>query len=156
MLEKNFPSARSPISILIVDDHESILELLSFGFERQGFTVFKAMNGLEAWNLFNNECINVVFTDMQIPGLNGCELARKIRQHSPLTKIAMTTGGDTVAVTELLKEGTADYFFPKPYNIKSICKIVAAEVETSQPMVVGEAANGREAIDRRGSSSRMS
>ncbi|MFZ0132851.1 MAG: response regulator [Desulfobacterales bacterium] len=122
-------SAALPKTILIVDDDDMIVELLALGFERHGFCVYKALDGLEAWNLFQRERIDVVFTDLRIPGLNGYELVRRIRRRSPDTKIAMTTGGDASVVSQFLSDGVTDYFFPKPYNIKAICKIVTAEAQ---------------------------
>lgn len=122
-------SAASPKTILIVDDDDMIVELLALGFERHGFCVYKALDGLEAWSLFQRERMDIVFTDLRIPGLNGYELVRRIRRRSPDTIIAMTTGGDASVVTRFLNDGLTDYFFPKPYNIKTICKIVSAEAQ---------------------------
>ncbi|MFY9704776.1 MAG: response regulator [Desulfobacterales bacterium] len=70
-------------SILIVDDDGMILSLLSLGFEKYGFKVLKAENGLDAWNIFNSEQIDVILTDIQMPGLTGEELSRKIRTYIP-------------------------------------------------------------------------
>ena len=116
-------------SILIVDDDGMIVELLSLGFENCGFKVFKAENGLDAWNLFNREHIDFVLTDIQMPGMNGEELSHRIRNQSSLAKIAVMTGGETDVATELLQDKTADYFFPKPFKIRHICRIIAAEAQ---------------------------
>ncbi len=126
---KDSATAGSPKSILIVDDDDMIVELLALGFERHGLTVYKALDGLDAWNLFQRERIDIVFTDLRIPGITGYELVRRIRLRSPDTQIAMTTGGDVAVVTQLLNDGLTDFFFPKPYHIKTICKIVAAEAQ---------------------------
>jgi DNA-binding NtrC family response regulator len=118
---------RSSKSILIVDDDEIIREVLSHGFARNGFTVFKAKNATDAWILFNSEHIDYVVTDIWMPGLNGMELSRKIKNQSPFTKIALMTGGKTEGVKELIDDGTVDHFFWKPFNIQNICKIFNAE-----------------------------
>jgi CheY-like chemotaxis protein len=65
-------------SILIVDDDRMIVEVLSVMFNKYDFIVFKAENGLEAWNIFNNENIDVVLTDIRMPGLDGRELSYQI------------------------------------------------------------------------------
>lgn len=57
-------------SILIVDDDRIIVELLAVMFEKYGFIVFKAENGLDAWHLFNSEHIDVILTDILMPGLS--------------------------------------------------------------------------------------
>jgi DNA-binding NtrC family response regulator len=110
-------------SILIVDDDEIIREVLSQGFERCGFKVFKAENATDGWVLFNSEHIDYVITDIWMPGLNGMDLSRKIKKQSPFTKIALMTGGETEGVKELIEDGTVDHFFWKPFDIQNICKI---------------------------------
>ncbi|MGA8019740.1 MAG: response regulator [Desulfobacterales bacterium] len=114
-------------SILIVDDDEIIREVLSHGFARYGFTVFKAENATDAWILFNSEHIDYVVTDIWMPGLNGMDLSRRIKKQSPFTKIALMTGGKTEGVKELIEDGTVDHFFWKPFDIQNICKIFNAE-----------------------------
>lgn len=66
-----------------------------------------------------------------MPGLNAKELSRRIRNHSTFTKIALMTDCDADDVKELLNDETADYYFPKPLNIKNICKILAAEIQVA-------------------------
>jgi len=118
------------LSILIVDDDELILKVLALGFEKCGLKVFKAESGYDAWNLFNNEQISLVLTDIYMPGLDGKELSRRIRNISPSAKIALMTGGEIDEETkELLSVGTVDYFFLKPFNIKNICKTLIADAK---------------------------
>jgi DNA-binding response OmpR family regulator len=118
-------------SILIVDDDRIIVQLLSAIFEKYGFKVFEASDGLEGWQVFNSELIDIVLTDILMPGLTGKELAHRIRKLSPSTKIAMMTGGETEVAAELMNNGKADYFFLKPFDIKSVCEMLAAETEAA-------------------------
>jgi DNA-binding response OmpR family regulator len=125
------PTFNDPLkSILIVDDDGVIVELLSIIFKKYGFKVFKAGNGLDAWDLFNNENIDFVLTDILMPGLNGKELSHRIRNQSSFTKIAVMTGGETDIANELLNNGIADYFFLKPF-IKNVCKMLTTEVRAA-------------------------
>ena len=120
------------LSILIVDDDELILKVLALGFEKCGLKVFKAESGYDAWNLFNNEQISLVLTDIYMPGLDGKELSRRIRNMLPLTKIALMTGGEIdEEIKELLRVGTVDYFFLKPFNINNVCEIFMAEINAA-------------------------
>ena len=59
------------LSILIVDDDKMILELLTLGFERYGLKVLTAENGSDALDLFKREHIDLVLTDIIMPGFNG-------------------------------------------------------------------------------------
>jgi len=116
-------------SILIVDDDEMILDLLSKVFKMYGLNVFKAENGLEGWNLFKKERIDIVFTDICMPGIDGFELSKRVRNQSPDTKIAVMTGGDDDIATELLNDGTANHLFRKPFDISSVCKLFVPEAQ---------------------------
>ena len=107
-----------PKTILIVDDDEIIREVLSRGFENCGFKTLKAKNATDAWSLFNSKNIDYVVTDIWIPGLNGMELSRKIKEQSPLTKIALMTGGETESVKKLIDEGTVNHFFLEAIQYK--------------------------------------
>jgi YesN/AraC family two-component response regulator len=114
-------------SILIADDNDFILRLLSKGFKKFGFNVFEAKNGVEAWNLFNKEQVDFVLTDICMPGLEGNELSYLIRNQSPGTIIAVMTGSEFDIASDLLRDGTANYFFPKPFNFMDIHKSFTAE-----------------------------
>jgi len=82
-------------SILIVDDDKVILDVLARGFKHYGFKVFKAENAVDGLNQFLKECPDIVITDIRMPGdFNGADLARRIREQSPETTIALITGGD--------------------------------------------------------------
>ena len=113
-----------PRSILIADDDEMILDLLTLRFEKCGIKVFKAENGLDAWDLFNSEAIDFVLTDIQMPGLSGKELSQRIRHQSPRTKIAVMTGGDADVASALVAEGTANFFFTKPFDFDRLFKSI--------------------------------
>ena len=116
-------------SILIVDDNDMLLELLANGFEMFGFNVWKADNGLDAWNLFKSEKVDIVLTDIRMPYLNGLELSRLIRNVSPKTTIALITGGDGDVAAKLVKDGTADCFFTKPFDLKNVCKTLITQAQ---------------------------
>ena len=116
-------------SILIVDDDEMILDILSKGFEMYGLNVFKADNGLDGWKIFQNKPVEIVLTDIQMPGLDGIELSKRIRNQSPHTKIALMTGGQTDAAEELLKDETVNYFFTKPFSLSFVGKYLKAEAQ---------------------------
>jgi len=116
-------------SILIVDDEEMILEILSAGFRMYGLKVFKAENGLDGWHLFKKERIDITLTDIWMPGLDGIELSKRIRNQSPHTKIAVMTGGDADIAKKLLNDGTVNYHFRKPFDINYICKSLITKAQ---------------------------
>ncbi len=124
-------------SVLIADDDEYILDLLSQGFEMFGFSVLTTNNGRDAWALFNSEPIDLVLTDIRMPGMDGTELSRRIRKQSPFVTIAVMTGGDTDVATKLMDDGTADYYYPKPFDLISVCESLVKEVQTAGSRQLG-------------------
>lgn len=115
--------------ILIVDDNEMILDLLAREFEALGFEVFKAKNGFDALDLFKNKQTELVLTDIQMPGMDGKTLSRRIRNQSKTTTIVAMSGGDSDTGLNLLKEGTVNYFFQKPFNVENIYRLFAEETQ---------------------------
>ena len=118
-----------PPSVLIVDDDATILELLAEGFEMFGCRVITAENGLDAWTLFSGRQVDIVLTDIQMPGLDGMQLSLRIRNKSPKVRIGVMTGGDVDAASQLLEDGTANYFFQKPFNLMRVCKSLIGEFQ---------------------------
>ena len=116
-------------SILIVDDDKMILDLLSEIFTKMyDLEVFEADNGLDGWDVFEKERIDIVLTDICMPGIDGIELSKRIRNQSPDTKIAVMTGGDADIAKELLNDGTVNFLFLKPFSVTSVCKSLISEV----------------------------
>ena len=117
-------------SILIVDDDKMILDLLSEVFTKMyDLKVFKAENGLDGLDIFEKERIDIVLTDICMPGIDGIELSKRIRNQSPDAKIAVMTGGDADIAKELLNDGTANFLFMKPFSVSSVCKSLIPEAQ---------------------------
>ena len=66
-------------TILFVDDEESILSVSAEYFQRRGYQTLTAKGGLEALNILEHETVDCCFTDINMPEMNGLELAEKIR-----------------------------------------------------------------------------
>ena len=90
-----------------------------------GMDVFTAENGINGLYQFDDKRTDVVLTDIGMDGLNGAELASHIRNRSPQTKIAVMSSAHVDVGNELLKNGTADYFFVKPFALSYACKVLA-------------------------------
>ena len=83
------------VSVLVVDDHESFLSFIEQGLLRHGHAPVVARSGAEALRLLDSEPVEIVVTDVMMPGMDGIELFREIRARRPeLPVIAMTGAGD--------------------------------------------------------------
>ena len=108
-----------------------LLQILCEGFEKYGFNVFKANNGLDAWVQFKQEQIDIVLTDIMMPKIDGTDLSRRIRHESPETTIAIMSGSNSNYGHTLIAEGTADYFFEKPFVLSYVCKTLTKETQVN-------------------------
>ncbi len=107
-------------SILVVDDEEDILELLSYNLEREHYTVFCAVTGEEALKLVVKSDPDLIILDLMLPGLNGLEVTRLLKADSNTRNIPiimLTARGDEVDVVTGLELGADDYI-TKPFSIK--------------------------------------
>ena len=107
-------------TILFVDDEESILDVASRYFERQGYQTLTACNGVEALKIFENENVDCCFTDINMPEMNGLELAENIRKYDSTMPVIVMTGYPSLENTiQTLKNGVVDFLI-KPVNLKQM------------------------------------
>ena len=107
-------------TILIVDDEEGILEITEEYFERKGYQVYTACNGLEAIEIIESAKIGCCFTDINMPEMDGLELAEYIRKMDNTLPVVIMTGFPSLENTiRTLKNGVVDYLV-KPVNLEQM------------------------------------
>jgi CheY-like chemotaxis protein len=107
---------RTP-TVLIVDDEPLICSLASDCLRDAGYRTLEAHNARQAIELLEKEeHVDVVFSDVQMPGMDGFELQRWVRQHRPRTKMLLASGVENVkAASGHL--GPPRWLVFKPYNM---------------------------------------
>jgi two-component system phosphate regulon response regulator PhoB len=82
------PSPPSGARLLVVEDDDTIRDTVSEAMELEGFTVTAATNGQSAWELLRRERFDLVVMDLMLPGMNGLDLCRQLRQepNTPLIR----------------------------------------------------------------------
>jgi putative nucleotidyltransferase with HDIG domain len=107
----------SQYKVLCVDDEPNILSALRRMLSLEGFEVFTADSGAQALELLARESVNVIISDMQMPGMNGTELLEKIRQQWPHTMRLMLTGASDVSgAIDAINQGAIYRYIAKPWN----------------------------------------
>ena len=111
-------------TILIVDDELNIRNGLVQAVEMEGYEGIPAADGEEAWNIINSREIDMVITDLRMPGLDGSSLLKKIYSSYPTLPVVVLTGHGTIedAVTAM-QNGAVD-FLTKPVNLNHLFVLI--------------------------------
>lgn len=80
------------VRILIIDDERIILKAYTKELEAMGYEVHSAMSGQEAIEILQRESFDIAFTDLVMPGMNGVEICKKIKEMYPETEVVLISG----------------------------------------------------------------
>jgi len=144
--------SKNQFHILIVEDNQSMREGLLTSLQKEGYTVQAAIDGQEAWELFNHAEYHLVITDLRMPRLDGLELFRRINRSSYKTDVILITAYATVEVAvAAMKEGAED-FITKPFALAELrlkvsqafekwrTRSVIAETQADPGLLIGNSA----------------
>jgi DNA-binding NtrC family response regulator len=107
-------------SVLIVEDHDSLREQLGQFYEQEGYKVSTAVSGEDAIDKLAQEKFSIVVSDVKMPGIDGFQVARHIREKYPDTDIILITAfGHIKQAVEAMKLGVSDYI-TKPFQPEAI------------------------------------
>ena len=103
-------------TILVVDDDESLRRVTQVQLQQAGFAVEAASSGNQALEILEGKPVDLVLTDMKMPGMSGLELLRAVQQSQPETLVILMTAYGTIeTAVEAVKAGAYDYI-TKPVN----------------------------------------
>jgi DNA-binding NtrC family response regulator len=106
--------------IMLVDDEERFLQTTQKMIAKKGYDALTATSGEEALKKLEEELVHVVILDVKMPGMDGVETLKHIKQRFPLVEVIMLTGHATAeSAVEGLKLGATDYL-TKPTNIDDL------------------------------------
>ncbi len=112
------------ISILIVDDEESVRESLNLWFTEDGFQVACAENAKQALSILESDVFDIILTDLKMPGMDGLELLQRIKTLNKDSIIIVMTAFATVdTAVRALKEGAFDYV-TKPFDPDDLSHLI--------------------------------
>jgi len=112
--------------ILIVDDEESIVTLLQYNIEKAGFDTAVAYSGTEAFDKALSKPYDLIILDLMLPGMEGTEVCKRLRQEKVDTPILMLTAKDDEFDKVLGLELGADDYLTKPFSPKEVVARIKA------------------------------
>ncbi|MBI5690446.1 MAG: sigma-54-dependent Fis family transcriptional regulator [Verrucomicrobia bacterium] len=137
----------SRIHILVVDDERALCAGLQEALRREGYSVDTAHDAPAALKRVEARLYNLVVTDVRLPGSDGLQLLREVRQRSPDTQfIVMTAYGTVENAVTAMKDGAYDYLL-KPVDVKRLRAVVVKALELQA--VVAENSELRERLRKR-------
>nr|MBF0222454.1 response regulator [Desulfobulbaceae bacterium] len=115
-------------SILLVDDEKDFVEVLSQRLEVKGFHVEAVYSGQDALDLLSHKSYDAIVMDLSMPGMDGMEALKVIRERRPNMQIIILTGHGTLeSGIEAMKRGASD-FIEKPVDFDVLVnKIIVAQ-----------------------------
>lgn len=113
------------INILVVDDEETIVDVIEAYLKNAGYNVFTAYDGKEAINIFNNENINLIILDLMLPDISGEEVCKIIKNEKDVPIIMLTAKINEDDILNGFNLGADDYVV-KPFSVKQLIARVSA------------------------------
>ncbi len=116
-------------AILIVEDEAKMCRLLELNLGEDGFTTFSAGDAETGLKLLRENSIDLVVTDLKLPGMNGLEFLQAIKhQNAALPVVVMTAFGTVETAVEAMKAGASDYVL-KPFSLAEMRMVIHKELD---------------------------
>lgn len=124
--------------VLIVDDEQSIVTLLTFNLEKEGYHVQSALDGREGYELALANEYDFIILDLMMPSMDGMEVCKKLRQEKIDTPIMILTAKDDELDKIIGLELGADDYMTKPFSPREVLARMKAIMRRIQPSSVSK------------------
>ncbi len=112
--------------ILVVDDEEALVRLITYNLTKEGFTTRSALEGNQAWEMIQEEKPDLIILDWMLPGRDGLEICRSLREANIGTPVIMLTAKDSEIDKVVGLELGADDYVTKPFSVRELIARVKA------------------------------
>ncbi len=110
--------------ILIVDDEEHIRSLMESYLTKQGFTTYLAQNGEEAFEIITIKKPDLIFLDIQLPGMDGVVILKEVKKKYPDIAVIMISGNATEEIAKETLEIGAFEYINKPVDLDKVSEVI--------------------------------
>jgi len=115
--------------ILIIDDEQMILEMLDQILSSAGYQVHAALGGQQGLELYDQHPVDLVLTDIKMPGIDGYCLLKEVKAKNPNARVVLMSGySNDFSIREAIELG-ADEFIVKPFRRNDILQVLAFAAE---------------------------
>lgn len=119
----------TPMKILVIDDEETNVRLLSMSLKSDGYQTVAAYNGEQGLEAFRKEAPDIVITDIKMPGMDGLEVLKRIKEMDSNAEVIIVTGhGDITSTIIALQHGASD-FINKPVRDEALTVALERAIE---------------------------
>lgn len=134
-------------TVLIVEDEQAIVEILKFNLRKEGYDTEEAMDGAEGLQKARSVDPDLILLDVMLPGMNGFDICRTLREEGRTVPILMLTAREEEADKVLGLETGADDYITKPFSMRELLARVKANIRRRTLDTVREG----DTVERRGS-----
>lgn len=120
-------------TVLVVDDEPSIVTLLTFNLEKEGYKVISATDGREGYEMALNQKLDFIILDVMLPSMDGMEITKALRQEKVETPILILTAKDDQIDRILGLEIGADDYLTKPFSPREVLARMKAIFRRLEP-----------------------
>lgn len=117
-------------TILVIEDEQNINDILTFSLGKEGYKTISALDGVTGLEMALSENPDLILLDVMLPGLDGWEVCKKVREQSQVPIIMLTAREDEVDKVLGLELGADDYI-TKPYSMRELAARVKANLRRS-------------------------
>lgn len=111
--------------LLVIEDEKVLRETLAYNLSSQGFTVDTAEDGIKAMEAFSSSEFDLLILDVMLPGIDGFEICRRVRQQSNVPILMLTARDEEIDRVVGLEVGADDYM-GKPFSMRELIARVRA------------------------------
>lgn len=132
--------------ILVIEDEKPISDIIKFNLEKEGFEIITAFDGLEGLSLARSIDVDLILLDIMLPGMDGFEVCKKVREKSNVPIIMATAKAEEVDKVLGLEFGADDYI-TKPFSVRELTARIKANIRrTAMPIQQSQNENNKTAI----------
>ena len=135
--------------ILIVEDEANIVDILAFNLKREGYEIMEAMDGATGLELALEHNPDLILLDLMLPGMNGFEVCRRIRETGSTIPVLMLTAREEEADKVMGLELGADDYITKPFSMRELLARVKTNIRRSNMAPAVSAAPVKMESDKR-------